>query len=127
MPQAGLGGASMAVELATAYVSLVVDTKSIPAQIDKALKSSGSAADKAGSDMGSRMSSALGKTLKTGALAAAGAAGAGIATALTKGWQRLSAIDDAQGKLVALGNTSQQTAKILDNAMASVKGTSYGF
>src|SRR5690606_31753891 len=44
-----------------------------------------------------------------------------------KGWQRLSAIDDAQGKLVALGNTSQQTAKILDNAMASVKGTSYGF
>lgn len=117
----------MAVELATAYVSLTVETSKIPGQIDRALRSSSKSADSVGSDIGNRMSSALGKTLKAGAVTAAATAGAGIATALTKGWQRLSAIDDAQGKLVALGNTSQQTAKILDNAMTAVKGTSYGF
>lgn len=117
-------------ELATAYVSLVVDTKGMSREIDRTLKASGASADRAGSDMGNRMSSALGKTLKAGVIGAAAtattAAVAGIGTALTKGWQRLSAIDDAQGKLTALGHTSQSTAKIMDSALASVKGTSYG-
>lgn len=117
----------MAMELATAYVSILPDTSQVGRGIDRALRGAGSSADRAGADIGTRMSNALGKTLKVGAAAAAATAGAGIATALTKGWQRLSAIDDAEGKLIALGNTSQQTAKIMDSAMASVKGTSYGF
>ncbi|WP_192378681.1 tape measure protein [Rhodococcus rhodochrous] len=117
-------------ELATAYVSLVVDTKGMSREIDRTLRASGAAADRAGRDMGDRMSSALGKTLKAGAIgataAATTAAVAGIGTALNKGWQRLYAIDDAQGKLTALGHTSQSTAKIMESALASVKGTSYG-
>ncbi|BDB58992.1 MULTISPECIES: tape measure protein [Rhodococcus] len=117
-------------ELATAYVSLVVDTKGMSREIDRTLKASGAAADRAGRDMGDRMSNALGRTLKAGAVGAAAAATtaavAGVGTALTKGWQRLSAIDDAEGKLVALGHSAQSVEKVMASSLASVKGTSYG-
>lgn len=55
---------------------------------------------------------------------AAGAALGGIAIA--KGWSRLVEIDTAKAKLSALGNSAKDTTKIMDNAMASVKGTSFG-
>lgn len=116
----------MAIELATAYVSIVPDTSKVARGIDQALRSSGSSADRVGADIGNRMSSALSKTLKAGAVTAAAATGAGIATALTKGWERLSAIDNAEGKLTSLGHNAVSTAKIMDSALASVKGTSYG-
>lgn len=117
----------MAVELGTGYISIVASTDGIPGQLRGALAGAGGVGEAAGRDMGSRMSSALGAALKTGAVAVAATAGAGIATALTKGWQRLSSIDDATGKLTALGHSAQSTEKILSNAMDSVKGTSYGF
>ncbi|PTK94108.1 peptidoglycan DD-metalloendopeptidase family protein [Staphylococcus gallinarum] len=55
---------------------------------------------------------------------AAGAALGGIAIA--KGWSRLVEIDTAKAKLSALGNSAKDTTEIMDNAMASVKGTSFG-
>ncbi|MBU7217849.1 peptidoglycan DD-metalloendopeptidase family protein [Staphylococcus gallinarum] len=57
------------------------------------------------------------------ALAACAALG-GIAIA--KGWSRLVEIDTAKAKLSALGNSAKDTTEIMDNAMASVKGTSFG-
>lgn len=48
------------------------------------------------------------------------------ATALFKGGQRLVGIDDAQAKLRGLGHDAESVEKIMDSALASVKGTAYG-
>lgn len=54
----------------------------------------------------------------------AGGALAGIT--LSKGWSRLIEIDNAKAKLDGLGHSSQNVQKIMDNALESVKGTSFG-
>lgn len=54
----------------------------------------------------------------------AGGALAGIT--LSKGWSRLVEIDNAKAKLDGLGHSSQNVQKIMDNALESVKGTSFG-
>lgn len=113
-------------ELATGYVSLVTDASQIAKDIDKALAQGSRNVDKVGSSIGSKLGGALQKTLTASAVATGGAVATVVGTALTKGWQRLSAIDNAQGKLKALGNDAQSTSKIMDSAMASVKGTAYG-
>ncbi|NKR80219.1 hypothetical protein GS491_23835 [Rhodococcus hoagii] len=57
----------------------------------------------------------------------AGAAAAGVlAASITKGRGRLTAIEQAQAKLSGLGNSTQSVGKIMDNALASVKGTAFG-
>ena len=55
---------------------------------------------------------------------AAGTALAGITIA--KGWNRLTGIDDARAKLQGLGHDAESVEKIMDSALASVKGTSFG-
>ncbi|PZP03571.1 MAG: hypothetical protein DI609_00840, partial [Corynebacterium urealyticum] len=54
------------------------------------------------------------------------AAGGFIGAGLAKGMGRLTAIENAQAKLTGLGNSSRDVSVIMDNALASVKGTSYG-
>lgn len=54
----------------------------------------------------------------------AGSAMAGIT--LKKGWDRMTSIDNAKVKLGALGNSAKDVRNIMNNALASVKGTSYG-
>ncbi|QOV99503.1 aggregation-promoting factor C-terminal-like domain-containing protein [Rhodococcus pyridinivorans] len=88
----------------------------------------------AASGMDDAEKSASGLSGKLGGLAkmAAGAATAlvGINTvksALTAGWDRLTAIDNARGKLTGLGHDAASTQEIMDSAMESVKGTAYGF
>lgn len=63
---------------------------------------------------------------KRTAKALGGAAAAFAGVALAKGWQRMTQIDEAKVKLEAIGNSSKDVAKIMDNAMESVKGTAYG-
>lgn len=61
------------------------------------------------------------------AVIAAGVAGVGALTvALTKGFGRLVDIDNATAKLRGLGNSAEDVASIMDSALASVKGTSFG-
>lgn len=55
---------------------------------------------------------------------AAGTALAGIT--LAKGWNRLTGIDDARAKLQGLGHDAKSVETIMDSALASVKGTSFG-
>lgn len=113
-------------ELAVAYISIVPETSKIAPGVRSALSGVDGQATAAGRSMGDKMSGALGAALKTGAAAAGAAAAAGIGVALTNGFQRLSAIDDAKGKLEGLGHSTQSTAKIMDSALTSVKGTAYG-
>ncbi|MGB7239722.1 MAG: tape measure protein [Rhodococcus sp. (in: high G+C Gram-positive bacteria)] len=116
----------MAVELATAYISLNAETSKIPGQISSAVDQGGRQADTQGRGIGSKIAAGLGGTLKLGALAAGAVAGAALSTALTQGMGRLVAIDDAKGKLAGLGHDAAGIATIMDSALASVKGTAFG-
>lgn len=66
------------------------------------------------------------KVVKFSAGAAAVAGIGTIGTAFTKGFQRLDALDQAEAKLEALGNSGRDVQIVMDNALASVKGTSFG-
>ncbi len=58
---------------------------------------------------------------------AIGAAAALTGITVVKGFQRLVGIDTARAKLKALGHDAGNIENIMDSAMESVKGTSYGF
>ena len=114
------------VELGHGFISIGAETSKIPGQLRQAFSGAGSVGEAAGRDAGGRMSGALGKALKVGAGTAAAAITGTLGVAITKGIGRLTAIDDAQGKLSGLGHSAQSTAKIMDSALDSVRGTAYG-
>lgn len=116
----------MAIEIASAYVSLSAETSRIPKDVRKALGQAEGAAASSGQSIGQKISSGLGKTLKAGALAGGAAAGAALGMSLKKGFDRLSAIEQSEAKLTGLGHSTESVAKIMDNALGSVKGTAYG-
>lgn len=113
-------------ELGTGYISIIPEVSKISPEIAKALDGADGVAEKKGHSLGSKISSGIGKTLKVGAASVGVAAGGAIAGGLTKGMGRLTAIENAQAKLTGLGNSSRDVSMIMDNALASVKGTSYG-
>jgi tape measure domain-containing protein len=49
-----------------------------------------------------------------------------LGAALVGGFGRLSAIEDAKAKLIGLGNSAADVEVIMQNALASVKGTAFG-
>ena len=49
----------------------------------------------------------------------------GLGVVMTKGFSRLSGIENAQAKLKGLGNDAKTVNGIMDNAMTSVEGTAY--
>lgn len=77
---------------------------------------------KAGAESGNIITRGVSKTVKVAA--------AGIATvlgaSLVKGFGRLDAIDQAEAKLRGLGNSAGTVEKVMDNALASVRGTAFG-
>lgn len=102
--------------------------------LSKALKSpfSGlsSIARNAGKLAGSAFSSALSTAttgLKIGTGIGLAAGGLAVGKVATSGLSRALNIEDAQAKLQALKFTSEQIKTIGENAMASVKGTSFAF
>lgn len=117
---------AIAFEIASAYVSLSADTRQIPKEVRKALGQAEGAAASSGQSIGQKISSGLGKTLKAGALTGGAAAGAALGMSLKKGFDRLSAIEQSEAKLSGLGHSTESVAKIMDNALGSVKGTAYG-
>lgn len=111
-----------AAELGVGYLSILPETSKIAPGINAALNGVQAKAAKQGSSWGSKFSLAL-----KGSLAAAGvAAGAALGTSMAKGMARLTAIDEAQAKLKGLGNSADTVAGVMQNALASVKGTAYG-
>jgi tape measure domain-containing protein len=49
-----------------------------------------------------------------------------VGTALYKGFNRLQSIEDATASLSGLGNSAKTVRSIMDNALASVRGTAFG-
>lgn len=80
--------------------------------------------------MGDRLNKAIGPKvwggIKLGILGAAGAVTGVLATSIVKGFGRLTSIEDAEAKLTGLGNSAKDVESIMDNALASVKGTAFG-
>jgi len=76
--------------------------------------------------VGDGLAGAAAKFTKFTAAAAGTAVVGGVAATLHKGFQRLDAIDQATAKLEALGNSGNDVQNIMDNALASVKGTAFG-
>lgn len=60
------------------------------------------------------------------AAVAAGVAAAAFGGVLASGFQRLTGIEEAQAKLLGLGNTTEDVALIMDNALSAVRGTAFG-
>ena len=116
----------MATELAVAYVSIVPETSKIAPGVRKALGAAEKTADSSGQSMGSKLSAALGSTLKRSAIGVGVSAGAAIGAGLTKGIGRLNGIEQAEAKLRGLGHSADSVGSIMDNALSSVKGTSFG-
>lgn len=113
-------------ELGVGYISIVPEVSKITPGISKALGDAEATATPHGKSMGSKLATGLSRSLKVGAASAGVAAGGAIATALTKGMGRLTAIENAESKLKGLGNSAEDVTKIMENANAAVKGTAYG-
>lgn len=114
-----------------AAASAASAASTIESRVPPAASRAGEAMRKAGRDgeegfEGARSSAGLLEGA-LGKVAVAAAALAGPATIVQKGWARLTSIDDARHKLMALGHEGQQIEQIMDNAMASVTGTAFGF
>lgn len=85
-----------------------------------------SQASNAGRSLGSRLGSSITSTLKTGLKIGGVVTGAIGAVTLKGGLDRALGIEDAQAKMKGLGYDTKATSKIMDNALASVEGTSFG-
>ncbi|MFR4188421.1 MAG: tape measure protein, partial [Corynebacterium variabile] len=113
-------------ELAVGYISIIPETSKIAPGVNKAFAGVESSMTKTGTGMGSKLMSGVGKAMKGAAIGVGGAVAGTLGTALKKGFDRLNAIDQATAKLSGLGNSAEDVSAIMDDAMASVKGTAYG-
>lgn len=113
-------------ELAVGYVSIVADTSKVAPGIKKALGGTSGYGSDVGKSIGSKISSGIGKTLKAGVVGVGATAGGLLAGSIAKGLGRLTGIENARAKLAGLGNDAESVESIMDNALASVKGTSFG-
>lgn len=118
--------ATTGIELANAWVNIIPSTKDIAPAVKAALGDSENLAAKAGKNMGKRMSTLIGATLKAGAVTAAGSITGILGTSLTKGFGRLSKIESAKAALTGLGNSADDVTEIMKSANAAVKGTAFG-
>lgn len=82
--------------------------------------------EKQGSSLGSGLMKGIGGGLLIGAGTAAAAGVATLGVALTKGFSRLNALDQATAKLEGLGHSAESVQSIMDNALAAVRGTAFG-
>lgn len=116
----------MAVELATAYISLVADTKGLAKSIDSGMGGISNQAEKRGAGIGSSLVKGIGGVALGGAAVIAAGAVATLGVALTKGFARLNSIDQATAKMEGLGFAAQDVDGLMANALESVKGTAFG-
>lgn len=76
--------------------------------------------------LGSALGGAAGMLAKISGTIAGIAGLGGVGVILTKGMNRLVAIDDAKAKLDGLGHSAESVDTIMQSALGGVKGTAYG-
>lgn len=129
----------MATELASAYLTLIPSLKNAQQQIESQL--AGVDGTRAGKSIGKGVSTGFGGAIsglaKSAGSAFVGLAKVGVAAvgtittavgglALKGGFERALAIESAEAKLKGLGHSSESVSAIMDDALASVKGTAFG-
>lgn len=90
------------------------------------IQAADNAAKTGGTSILGKFGGAFGKIGKVGLGAIGTIAGGITALAAKGGFQRALAIENAQAKLKGLGHDSKSIAEIMNNALASVKGTAFG-
>lgn len=108
--------------IAQAYVQVVPTTEGIGKKLEDEFKP---VADDTGKGFGGFFNKALRGTLAVGA-AITTTALAGVGVAVTKGFGRLTAIENAQALLRGIGHDADSVETIMDNALQSVLGTAFG-
>ena len=120
----------MAVEVASAYITLMPSMRGFKRSVEGELRGMGDLGGKGGEEysrgFASKDKSSLGKWAKRGLIATGVAIGAGIGSAITGGMNRMMNIEDAEAKLKGLGHTGEDISAIMDDALKSVKGTAFG-
>lgn len=112
-------------EQAYAYVTLIPVAKGFQRRVADELSGAAPAAATAGARTGRAFSGAVKAGIAVGA-AAATTAVAGLGVALSKGFGRLQAIEEAQSLLIGTGNSAADVERVMENALAAVKGTAFG-
>ena len=112
-------------EQAYAYVTLIPVAKGFQRRVADELSGAAPAAATAGASAGRAFSGAIRTGIAIGA-AAATTAVAGLGVAVTRGFGRLQAIEEANALLRGTGNSAEAVEGIMENALASVKGTAFG-
>ena len=113
-------------EVAVGYISIIPETSKVAPGVKKAFAGVDSTMASTGSSWGKKLMGAAGKTMKVAASTVGVSVGGVFAGAMAKGFGRLSAIDQAKAKLTGLGNDAATVTGIMDDALASVKGTAHG-
>lgn len=115
---AGTGGT----EVAKAYVSIFANTAGLGRDVVTAMDGTVRTGQSAGAKIGSSITRGLGTIVK--GVVGVGAVVAGLAGA--GGIQRALAIEGAQKKLEGLGHSADSVTGVMNDALASVKGTAFG-
>lgn len=109
-----------------ASIDIIADTKgfekSLVSGVDTATKAAEAPAEKGGKNIGDALGRGL---IATGKLVGAGLAAA-LGASLVAGFNRLKVIDQAEAKLLGLGNSAEEVVGIMDQALKSVEGTAFG-
>lgn len=107
----------------TVIVSVLADTKKFSAAMRNLSRETGISKLTDGfKSLGSKIKGAFTTGIKV-----AGAFGIAMAgLAIKGGFERMLKIEDAQAKLAGLGHDTKEITAIMDDALASVKGTAYG-
>lgn len=121
----------MSVTVATGQVVFEADTSELSSGLSRGISraegTAGSAVARTGTGLGSKL--LTGFTLGIGARvgsAVVGAVGSTLGAAISGGFTRAINIQDSEAKLAGLGHSAQEVTGIMDNALASVKGTAFG-
>ncbi len=114
------------VELGTAYLSLVADTKGLAKSVRKGLGEVETEADRTGRNSGDSIGGGIAKGVGVAGKAVLGLTALVGGLAVTGGISRALNIEDAQAKLKGLGHSTDSVSAIMKNALASVKGTAFG-
>jgi tape measure domain-containing protein len=117
---------SRGIELGTAYLSLVADTRNLARSARAGLGQVEAEADRTGKSAGSRLGGGVAKGVGVIAAGVAGLTAVVGGLAITGGISRALNIEDAQAKLKGLGHSTDSVKAIMTNALASVKGTAFG-
>lgn len=113
----------MSANLATAYVTILPSMKGMRKGVASEL---GGAAEEGKKGFLSRIGGLVPGVGKVAGIAGGLLTGAIAGVAVTGGFNRAMAIEQAQAKLSGLGHDTKNVEKIMSNASAAVKGTAYG-